>query len=310
MPGSLPNSPTNKNVVAAHTAFTRFTPKLEQPKIGFIETRAADILARTKAKKAFAGTFHNSIVFSKQTKGGFPRRVMAHLGGDNFFNKWHVPAIPFAKLLKCSSAEYSKLFHASVDAATFEEGDEIDDDLTADELTLKDSVIPFPQEIDMEFGKELIEVFDADILVLLHGGTGEMVKAVLAKQRHAVVICSTAAQKVLIQTNLRDWTKRMNLVNFADAPTKPANLIAYERGVTVQSSAKAPPTAPANVIPNTTAPAPVPSVVVPKQATPTAPPHQIVMPKAALPPAQTNTSMPSSSGASMATLAAFGSSLL
>ena len=87
----------------------------------------------------------------------------------------------------------------------------------------------FPHEYDMTLGMEMIDTFACDIVIVLYPGSGEMIKAVLSKQKHCVAICATKAQKTLILTNLREWVKRMNLVNFSDRPPKPRALVEFER---------------------------------------------------------------------------------
>ena len=55
-----------------------------------------------------------------------------------------------------------------------------------------------------------------------------MLKAVLSKQKHSVAICATKAHKTFILNNIREWVKRMNLVNFSDRPQKPRALMNFE----------------------------------------------------------------------------------
>ena len=152
---------------------------------------------------------------------------MSTLGGDNFLNKWKVPLIPCAKLVTVKSDQYEELFD------TVEKADELDADScqqTADELVLgKEDVVPFPHEYDMAIGMDMLDTFACDVLIVLYPGTGELLKAVLRKQKHGVAICATKAQKTLIHTNLREWVKRMNLVNFSDRPPKPRALMNFER---------------------------------------------------------------------------------
>ena len=75
MPGAPPNSPVNKNVQVAHSKLTRHVPKLQPPKIGMIEARVNDILARTKARSAFGGSLQNNIIFAKQGSSPFLRKT-------------------------------------------------------------------------------------------------------------------------------------------------------------------------------------------------------------------------------------------
>ena len=155
---------------------------------------------------------------------------MSHLGGgDTYFNTWRVPFVPFAQLVKCSKASFAKMFDAMI--AKSEYNEDCDDQMTTDEFSLGDEVIPFPHEHNMLFGSQLVETFKADILVLVHTGAGEMIKGALAKQRLSLGICATAQQKNMVMTNLRSWVKGMNLVSFAGAPAKPQSLINYEKSV-------------------------------------------------------------------------------
>ena len=83
----------------------------------------------------------------------------------------------------------------------------------------------------------MIATFEPDMLTLMQGGTGELRKAVLNKGKCACAICTTMYQKTLVLNNWKDWVKRMNLASFADAPVKPANLVAYEKGCVVKPAA-------------------------------------------------------------------------
>ena len=76
-----------------------YAPKLQPSKIGIIEARAGDVLARTKARSAFGESAQNNIIFTKQGASPFVRKTMSTLGGDNFLNKWNAPLIPCAKLV-------------------------------------------------------------------------------------------------------------------------------------------------------------------------------------------------------------------
>jgi hypothetical protein len=115
--------------------------------------------------------------------------------------------------------------------AQADDSDCIDSQSTLDEVGIKDDLVAFPHEYDMSLGKELLDTFQSDIMALIHPGMGEMLKAVLVKQKFGVAIIRNAAHKNLLMKNLRDFVKSMNLVSFADAPPKPASLIAYEKGL-------------------------------------------------------------------------------
>ena len=259
MPGPPPNSPVNKNVQVAHMALTRHVPKLQPPKIGNVEARVADYLSRTKAKSAFGGSSQNNIIFTKQGSSPFLRKTMSNLGGDNFINKWCVPLIPFPQLVNVKCDDYEELLGAS-DKAPLEGDVDVDScQVTSDELVLgNERVVPFPHEYDMALGMEMLDTFDSDILIGIYPGSGEMLKAVLSKQKHGVAICATKAHKTFILNNIRDWVKRMNLVNFSDRPQKPRALLNFE--VAMQTSARAATTTPP-------APAPAPALERPQAIT-------------------------------------------
>ena len=75
-----------------------------------VEAHIVDILARTKARSAFAGSSHNNLIFTKQGMSPFVRKTMSNLGGDTVLNKWSVPLIPFSKLVTLKREPYEKVF--------------------------------------------------------------------------------------------------------------------------------------------------------------------------------------------------------
>ena len=84
----------------------------------------------------------------------------------------------------------------------------------------------------MLLGQELIDIFDAQVLILLDVGSGEMLKAVLAQNALAVCVCASATHKTFVMTCLRDFVKTRGLVNTMDkAPKKPDDVIAYEQSL-------------------------------------------------------------------------------
>ena len=98
--------------------------------------------------------------------------------------------------------------------------------MMADELSLgADEVIPFPNELHMTFGQEMMSTFDTDVPIIVNPGTGQMVKGVLALHRWAICVCKTVTQKNLIHSELQNWVKTMHLVSFADKPTKPPDVV-------------------------------------------------------------------------------------
>ena len=112
---------------------------------------------------------------------------------------------------------------------TVDEDDGSDDEkipMMADELGLgADEVIPFPYELHMTFGQELMNVFDTDILVIVNPGTGHMVKGAMSLHRWAICVCKTLAQKNLVQSELQKWVKSMHLIDLKDKPSKPDDVV-------------------------------------------------------------------------------------
>jgi hypothetical protein len=117
----------------------------------------------------------------------------------------------------------------------FESGTTLDDEdgsdnevvpMMADELGLADDeVIPYPYELHMSFGSEMMNVFDADVAVVVNPGSGHMLKGILSNHKWAIAVCRTATQKNLVHSELQKWVKTMNLVSFADKPKKPDDCV-------------------------------------------------------------------------------------
>jgi hypothetical protein len=115
------------------------------------------------------------------------------------------------------------------ETADFEDGDEYAVQCSADELALKNELPPFPHENDMALGKELIDTFDPSVVIVAHPGMGEMLKAVLFKQRYGVAICNTTTHKTVVMDYLREWVKSMNLITVTDGPVKSVELTKFEK---------------------------------------------------------------------------------
>ena len=102
-------------------------------------------------------------------------------GGDVFFNRWPVPAIPWSHLLKLPSGNHDKLFADDRDRVPIHD-EELDVETpSVDEEALfeADQLVPFPHELHMSLGAELLHVFGADVLVTTTVGSGEVLEAVL-----------------------------------------------------------------------------------------------------------------------------------
>ena len=142
--------------------------------------------------------------------------------------------IPNHQLCKCSLQEHRRIFKDEEDALWYElaDGEKNNDEVlsaTATNNDNKQNCVPFPQEHHMNLGLELINVFNGEIMILLKPGAGEMLKAVLQKHTWAIAICKDQVQKTLIINNLKEFSKKNNLVNFADAPKKSDGMIRYEK---------------------------------------------------------------------------------
>ena len=256
--------------------------------------RETDLLARNRSKTVFSGHYQHNILFTKQTKHSYQRKAMANLGGDNLFNKWEVPAIPPAKMVKSPQEQFDKVTELLSEIAVFEDGDDYAVQCSADELALQNELPPFLHENDMALGKELIDTFDPNVVIVAHPGKGERLKAVLFKQRYGVAICNTTTHKAVVMDRLREWVTFMKLITFTDGPVKSVEMVNFEKEHNVK-----PIPSPAKLIPS-----PVkPSVMLPS------PPQG----SAGSPPASSSSAgvppEPSPDAKAQA-LAAFGSSLL
>ena len=115
----------------------------------------------------------------------------------------------------------------------------LDEPPTTDELALdNDELIPFPHEHSMPLGLELINVFQADMLITTTVGSGEYFKAVLQKHKFGIGVCRTSTHKKEVMKKLKAFAKLMNLVSLKNAPAKDKQLIQYE--TKLQNSAKLP----------------------------------------------------------------------
>ncbi len=153
--------------------------------------------------------------------------MLAALGGTRpKSTRWPVSSVPFGQLARTTTAKAEKIFE---NAPTVE--DDVDSDcevvpMMADELGLgDDEVIPFPYELHMSFGQEVMNVFDADVLIVVNPGTGQIIKGVLAQHKWAIPVCRSTAQRNLVHAELQKWVKTMNLVSFADKPSKPDDIV-------------------------------------------------------------------------------------
>ena len=159
-------------------------------------------------------------------------------------------------------------------------------EISAEELALEQSgVIPFPQELDPDMAAEIMNVFDAQVLFMVHPGMGQMCKAILRLGLFGVVVCRNKAHKELLMKNLKDYAKKHHLVPLTGAPVKTPALIEYENTQKTKSLsvgkpappalpqlAPGPPTATPVVVPKATASVdltvPTPTSGAPKPSAP------------------------------------------
>ena len=171
----------------------------------------------------------------------------------------------------------------------------LDDPPTSDELALdKDEVIPFPHEHSMPLGLELINVFQADMLITTTVGSGEYFKAVLQKHKFGIGVCRTSTHKKEVMRKLKAFVKLMNLVSLRNAPAKDKQLIQYE--TKLHSSAKSPAASSSGAPPPAASDLPLPPANAPDFIKIL--PHKVAAPK------------PEAIVRAGPKLAAFGSSLL
>ena len=81
----------------------------------------------------------------------------------------------------------------------------------------------------MLLGKELINVFKPDVMILFDCGAGEMMKAALSQRVLCVGIVPNKTHKEMLMVILRKFLEGMNLVNLVDGcPSKPLTMIQFE----------------------------------------------------------------------------------
>ena len=186
--GPEPNQFTNKNAEIVSKKLKAMTPKHQSPKIGNIEVHPTDIISRIqRVKSSFVAKLPDLFVFTKHRKGSISRKQMTHLqGGDTYFNKWPVQAVPFAQIPRCTVAQHDLLFKRpgeDVETSTFIEDEDLPMvEMDANEAALpEDEVLPFYHEPHHKLGQEFLNVFELDTIVDFAPAGGNMMKAVLVE---------------------------------------------------------------------------------------------------------------------------------
>ena len=261
--GPPPDEPENKPVASLVKKLKAMVPKHQKAKIGTIDTIQTDVLRRFKYKSFFNGKSQDFVVFTQEKKTNMARNTMAYLeGGNAYFNKWPVHAIPFENMRKVSLEKYRQIVGELAADTPLEMNMEEALDATPHELSLKDDeVIAFPKEIAYEFAREVINVFAIDTFVALHGASGESMKAVLLSNTRGICVTLNQQHKAFILANLVDFVKMHHLVTIPkNGIPKPDECIAWEKqqATTTKLATKADPPQP-GVLRGATSAAPVTS---------------------------------------------------
>ena len=73
--------------------------------------------------------------------------------------------------------------------------------------------------------------------MLFNTGSGEMIKASLMMQVYSIAICRNKAHKKIVLENLTAFVQSKGIANLAtDAPTKPADLVEFEKQLQMQAN--------------------------------------------------------------------------
>ena len=90
-------------------------------------------------------------------------------------------------------------------------------------------IVHVVEEHSMLLGKELINVFGPDVVIIFDVGAGEMMKAALVMRILSIAIVPNKAHKEFVLEILRKFVAAMNLVNLnSDLPTKTAAMLKFE----------------------------------------------------------------------------------
>ena len=179
---------------------------------------------------------------------------MRHLpGGDTGINKWPVRLRKLQEMQSCSQEVHDEIFSHE---PPVESGDEAPPGgATIDDLVGDKKVVPFPREHVHHLTRQMMDKeggIGADVLVAVHCGSGESLKAILHESggKRGVGIARNVAHKKFVLDNLREDV-RINKRATVNYPPMPKALVEYERklkgtgGVPPVPQAKATPAMPA-----------------------------------------------------------------
>ena len=129
------------------------------------------------------------------TKSVIELGPMQHLpGGDTSFHRWPVPEIAYPQVATIKHDDVHRLFPSEAEAVSLEEADSDADrhQSEADQALEKDDlVIPHPHEKLHYFAMELLNTFNADVVVIFSVASGAVVKAMSVSRLMALVACLT-----------------------------------------------------------------------------------------------------------------------
>ena len=229
VPAPSANSTELKNVNTVARALRTLVPKHQNPKVGHIERMGK--VARCKRNSTFGCTPNDNVLFTSEKVLEIPRKAMEFLtGGHTSVNRWPVPEILEQQLARLPFCKFDSLFADSTVCATIDAEDEAAPVADTEHLP-EDECIPFPNEMHHAYSLELINVFEPEIMIFFHVGSGEQLKAILetnALSVRAVGVCNTAAHKAWVHANLVEHVKRNRLVSLSGAPKKSEALLEWE----------------------------------------------------------------------------------
>ena len=233
LPAAPPNAEVNKGVAAAVAKLRQLIPRHQKPKIGVIEKSHVDVLRQTKERTAFAGNVDSSAVFTTQAPLGLARKAMVFCEGDTYFNRWRVKVHPFAQLARCTEEQGNKLWSDVSKQVRFLNDDDVPhEEAMADEASMKQGeIVPYPHEISMQLAQEFIRIFGIELAIVFKVGSGVSLQACIERNIRAIGFVETKEHRAFVFDNLVQWVKAQRLVPAESAPKKPAELIAYERGM-------------------------------------------------------------------------------
>ena len=172
------------------------------------------------------------------------RKKMRHLpGGDTGINKWPMRLRKLQEMKMCTQDEHDEIFNHD---PPLESGDDQPGGASIDDLIDAKKVVAFPREHTSHLTRQMMDHeggLGADVLIAVHPGSGESLKAILYEGgMRGIGIARNAAHKRFIMDNLREDI-RVNKRAKINYPPKPPALLEWEKKVAGFSGARAGPPA-------------------------------------------------------------------